>query len=97
MINITSLQVIGVGISIAVVLDATIIRMLLVPAAIKLMGTYNWYCPDWLGAIIDYVGLLESDDKLESLDLLEEQALQALALEAEQVPSKEVVVDLEEA
>jgi uncharacterized membrane protein YdfJ with MMPL/SSD domain len=38
----------GVGLAIAVVLDATIIRAVLLPASMKLLGDWNWYLPNWL-------------------------------------------------
>jgi len=41
-------QAIGVGIGVAVVVDATIVRALLVPATIRLMGRWNWWRPAWL-------------------------------------------------
>ena len=40
------LQEFGIGLSAAILLDATIVRMLLVPALMKLLGTWNWYLPD---------------------------------------------------
>jgi RND superfamily putative drug exporter len=38
----------GVGLSVAVLLDATLIRGVLLPAAMKLLGDWNWYLPRWL-------------------------------------------------
>jgi uncharacterized membrane protein YdfJ with MMPL/SSD domain len=38
----------GVGLAVAVLIDATIIRGLLLPATMKLLGTWNWYLPSWL-------------------------------------------------
>jgi RND superfamily putative drug exporter len=43
------IQAVGIGIGIAVVVDATIVRALLVPAAMRLMGRWNWWRPAWLG------------------------------------------------
>ena len=40
-------QAVGIGIGIAVVVDATIVRALLVPAAMRLMGRWNWWRPAW--------------------------------------------------
>ncbi len=40
------LQEFGVGLSVAVLLDATIVRALLVPALMKILGDWNWYLPD---------------------------------------------------
>jgi uncharacterized membrane protein YdfJ with MMPL/SSD domain len=38
----------GVGLAIAVLIDATVIRAVLLPAAMKLLGDWNWYLPRWL-------------------------------------------------
>jgi RND superfamily putative drug exporter len=38
----------GVGLAIAVFLDATIVRAVLLPAGMKLLGDWNWYLPSWL-------------------------------------------------
>ena len=43
-----SLQQIGFGLAVAVILDATIIRSVLVPASMQLLGDLNWYLPSWL-------------------------------------------------
>jgi uncharacterized membrane protein YdfJ with MMPL/SSD domain len=40
------LQEFGLGLAAAIFLDATIVRMLMVPAAMKLLGRWNWYLPD---------------------------------------------------
>jgi RND superfamily putative drug exporter len=39
----------GVGLAVAVLIDATIIRGVLLPATMKLLGERNWYLPSWLG------------------------------------------------
>jgi uncharacterized membrane protein YdfJ with MMPL/SSD domain len=38
----------GVGLAVAVLIDATIIRGVLLPAAMKLLGDWNWYLPRWV-------------------------------------------------
>jgi RND superfamily putative drug exporter len=38
----------GVGLAVAVFIDATLIRGVLLPAAMKLLGDWNWYLPHWL-------------------------------------------------
>ena len=38
----------GVGLAVAVLIDATVIRAVLLPAAMKLLGDWNWYLPRWL-------------------------------------------------
>jgi RND superfamily putative drug exporter len=42
------MQQIGFGLLVAIFLDSTIIRIILVPASMKLLGDYNWYMPKWL-------------------------------------------------
>jgi putative drug exporter of the RND superfamily len=42
----------GIGFALAVLLDATIVRMLLVPATMELLGDRNWWMPRWLDRII---------------------------------------------
>jgi len=37
-----------VGMAIAIIIDATIVRALLVPATMQLLGHYNWWAPRWL-------------------------------------------------
>ena len=41
-------QQMGFGLAVAVLLDATLIRTILVPSAMKLLGRWNWYLPSWL-------------------------------------------------
>jgi RND superfamily putative drug exporter len=58
--KIISVQEIGVGLAIAVIIDATLVRMLLVPATMRLLGKWNWWAPAPLRAIWRWVGLSES-------------------------------------
>ncbi len=46
------LKIIGIGMAAAVVIDATIIRLVLVPATMELLGDKNWWMPAWLDRII---------------------------------------------
>ena len=39
----------GVGLGVAVLIDATLVRAVLLPASMKLLGDWNWYLPRWLG------------------------------------------------
>jgi putative drug exporter of the RND superfamily len=41
-------QQMGFGIAIALLIDATLVRSVLVPAAMQLLGERNWYLPAWL-------------------------------------------------
>ena len=38
----------GVGLAVAILIDATIVRAVLLPASMKLLGDWNWYLPKWL-------------------------------------------------
>jgi RND superfamily putative drug exporter len=46
--RIAGLQQMGFGLAVAVFLDATIVRSILVPSAMKLLDYRNWYLPKWL-------------------------------------------------
>jgi len=54
------IQEIGIGLAIAVIIDATLVRMLLVPATMRLLGKWNWWAPAPLRAIWRRIGLSES-------------------------------------
>lgn len=43
--SVTSVKILGFGIAVAILIDATIIRAILVPATMKLLGKYNWWAP----------------------------------------------------
>lgn len=46
-------QQLGFGLAVAVTLDATIVRIVLVPASMRLLGNLNWYLPRWLAWLPD--------------------------------------------
>ena len=46
--QIIGLQQFGLGLGVAVLIDATVIRSVLLPASMKLLGDWNWYLPKWL-------------------------------------------------
>ena len=46
--RILGLQQFGLGLAVAVLIDATVIRVILLPASMKLLGRWNWYLPGWL-------------------------------------------------
>jgi putative drug exporter of the RND superfamily len=59
----------GVGLAVAVFVDATLVRTILVPAAMKLMGDWNWWMPRWLDARLPRIGLESGADDLAELDV----------------------------
>ena len=56
--DMTMFQQMGFGLAVAVLLDATLVRCVIVPASMKMLGKYNWYLPKWLQWIPD-IGLGE--------------------------------------
>lgn len=55
--GVSVMKMMGLGIAFAVLLDATIIRALLVPALMRLFGNLNWWAPKWAKKIYRKVGL----------------------------------------
>jgi RND superfamily putative drug exporter len=51
------IQVFGTGLASAIVLDATLVRMLLVPATMELLGSRNWWIPGWLDRLLPRIEL----------------------------------------
>jgi putative drug exporter of the RND superfamily len=47
----------GIGLAVAVILDATVVRCLLVPARMASLGRFNWYLPRWLGRILPRINI----------------------------------------
>jgi putative drug exporter of the RND superfamily len=47
----------GIGLAVAVILDATVVRCLLVPALMILMGKVNWYFPRWLDRLVPHISI----------------------------------------
>jgi len=54
----------GVGLAAAILIDATIVRAILLPATMKLLGDWNWYLPSWL----DWLPHLEHGGAVEEVD-----------------------------
>ena len=52
-----AVKMVGLGLATAVFVDATIVRMVLVPSTMKLMGDANWWVPRWLDRILPNVHL----------------------------------------
>lgn len=50
--DIITVKAVGLGIALAVAVDATVVRGLLVPSSMKLLGNWNWWAPKWLKRIL---------------------------------------------
>ena len=51
-VGVPSIQQIGLGTAVAIALDATLVRLILVPAAMELLGDWNWYLPRRLARLL---------------------------------------------
>ncbi|MDG2028299.1 MAG: MMPL family transporter [Acidimicrobiales bacterium] len=51
------IQVFGTGLATAIVLDATLVRLLLVPSTMELLGSRNWWIPGWLDRLLPRIEL----------------------------------------
>ncbi|MHB1138454.1 MAG: MMPL family transporter, partial [Microthrixaceae bacterium] len=72
------IKLMGFGLAFAVLLDATVVRMLLVPATMELLGDKNWWIPKWLDRILPSINvegpshLQDADDSDETPPRVEE-------------------------
>ena len=57
-----SLKLFGLGMAVAVFVDATVVRMVLVPATMELLGARNWWIPKWLDRILPHINVEASHD-----------------------------------
>jgi len=58
------LSVFGLGLAVAVLVDATVVRMVLVPAVMQLLGPANWWLPSWLGRATPRLAIEPAADHL---------------------------------
>lgn len=58
------LGVFGLGLAVAVLVDATMVRMVLVPAVMQLLGSANWWLPRWIGRAIPNLAIEPNVDHL---------------------------------
>jgi uncharacterized membrane protein YdfJ with MMPL/SSD domain len=66
--EITFMQQIGIATAIGVLVDAFVVRSLLVPALMAMMGKWNWWSPMWLREVHDRIGLTEGEAALVDAD-----------------------------
>jgi RND superfamily putative drug exporter len=63
-----SLKILGLGLATAILVDATIVRMVLVPATMALLGNANWWLPTWLDRVLPHVaseGATDTEDEFD--------------------------------
>ncbi|MFL6205965.1 MAG: MMPL family transporter [Acidimicrobiales bacterium] len=67
----------GVGLAVAVLLDATVVRMVLVPATMSLVGRANWWLPGWLDRILPHLDLEAAPERAPEVEPERERELVA--------------------
>ena len=70
--SVVILKQIGFGLALAILLDATIVRALVVPSTMRLMGKWNWWSPSWLGGKSDSNSTGLGSNNLENIQESEE-------------------------
>jgi RND superfamily putative drug exporter len=56
-----TVKMFGLGLAVAVFVDATVVRLVLVPATMELLGDANWWLPGWLDRILPHIEIEEGD------------------------------------
>jgi len=67
--SITFIKLFGIGLTLAVVMDATIVRATIVPAFMRLAGEANWWAPRWMRRLYDRAGMSEAAAEAALIDL----------------------------
>ncbi|OKJ15931.1 MMPL family transporter [Kitasatospora sp. CB01950] len=57
-----TVKMIGVGMAVAVLIDATVVRLVLVPATMTLLGRHNWWLPGWLDRLLPKLRIEHGDE-----------------------------------
>jgi uncharacterized membrane protein YdfJ with MMPL/SSD domain len=60
--GVPSIKELGLGTAVAIALDATLVRLVLVPATMQVMGKWNWWLPAWLDRLLPDLGFEQYDD-----------------------------------
>jgi RND superfamily putative drug exporter len=63
-----TMKLMGAGLATAILLDATIVRMLLVPATMELLGDRNWWLPRWLDRLLPNIDVEGHAEEAAPLD-----------------------------
>jgi RND superfamily putative drug exporter len=62
--QVSFMRMFGLGLTLAVLADATLVRMVLVPAFMHVLGRWNWWAPAALARLHDRIGISESGDEV---------------------------------
>jgi RND superfamily putative drug exporter len=63
--NVSTKQI-GLGLAVAILIDATVVRLVLVPAVMELLGRANWWLPGWLDRLLPQASLSEDEPPAEA-------------------------------
>ena len=72
--GVSFIKIFGIGLTIAVLMDAFVIRATLVPAFMRIAGEANWWAPNWMRRIHDRIGISETEEPAPETPAAEEQA-----------------------
>ena len=61
--QVSFMRMFGLGLTLAVLVDATLVRMVLVPAFMHVLGRWNWWAPKPLAWLHDRIGLSEGESE----------------------------------
>ncbi len=64
-----TIKAFGLGLAVAIALDAFVIRLVLVPALMTVLGPANWYLPKWLGKILPEIKIESEEEAAEIADI----------------------------
>jgi RND superfamily putative drug exporter len=70
--HVSFMRMFGLGLTLAVAVDATLVRMVLVPAFMHVMGRWNWWAPRPLAWIHDRIGLSEGPTSVEPAEAVQD-------------------------
>jgi RND superfamily putative drug exporter len=75
-----TIKLFGLGLATAIFIDATVVRMVLVPATMELLGDRNWWFPGWLDRIIPRLHVEAGPDVDAELERLAQEEEESAAL-----------------
>lgn len=73
--SVTIIKMLGVGVALAVLVDATLIRGLMVPAFMRVLGDANWWAPAWLKRVHERFGISEAEPEDDDVADLRDDAV----------------------
>ena len=86
------IKMFGLGLASAVFLDATLVRMLLVPATMELLGARNWWLPRWLDRLLPTLNV-EGGAHSSAISLAHDEEARLAAIEGDQPDADKQLVD----